>query len=256
MNERTLVRPQVDPAFCLQPVQCLTDRLAAHPELAGQLGLHQVLPRPQPATDDQLDQSLVHGLAQRHRPCHRADERGHTRWLRVRRHVCLSPCRPAFSISAAVSKIRTGAAGWIRRGGSAGVDAARMETVRAAGMGPAKNAGLNSLRLVSGHCPHCVCPHCVCPHCVCPHCACTMAGPGRTGVRPGPAMGRDGHGRSGRGRGHTHPPDRRSSQEIVVGLPERTFLPDAPARTAGIEHPVGLPSPAGRAGTRRWYWWV
>ena len=52
-----------------------TARLAAHPELAGQLGLHQVLPGREPASDDQLDQGLVDGLAQRHRPLQGTDHR-------------------------------------------------------------------------------------------------------------------------------------------------------------------------------------
>jgi hypothetical protein len=71
--EGPLARPQVDPAFGLQPVQGLAHRLPADAQLPGELGFHQVLAGPEGAGHDQLDQSLVHGLPQRHRPRDRPD---------------------------------------------------------------------------------------------------------------------------------------------------------------------------------------
>ena len=112
-------RRLLHPAFRLEAVQRLADRLAAHPELAGQLGLDQVLTGAEPAAHHQLDQGLVHGLAQRHRPRDRVDERGRAARPGVRGHDAL---RMAFSISAAVSKmLSVPASAWLwPPGGRAG----------------------------------------------------------------------------------------------------------------------------------------
>ncbi len=54
--------PQVDPSLGFQPVQGLTDRLPADPELAGQLGFDQMLAGAEGPAHDELDQGLIHGL--------------------------------------------------------------------------------------------------------------------------------------------------------------------------------------------------
>ena len=91
VHERPLVGPQVNPPLRLQPVQRLPDRLAAHPELAGELGLHQVLAGPQPALHHQFHQRLIDRLPQRHRPLHRADRPGLIGFPDVRCHADLPP---------------------------------------------------------------------------------------------------------------------------------------------------------------------
>ncbi len=64
VHEGALGRLEIHPALGLQALQRLAHRLPAHAELAGQLTLHQVLPRPQRPLDDQVGERLVHGLPQ------------------------------------------------------------------------------------------------------------------------------------------------------------------------------------------------
>ena len=89
MHEGALAGPQVNPALGLQAMQGLTDRLAAHTQLPGQLGLHQMLAGPQPAPDDELHECLVNRLPQRHRPLNGRDHRCPARRSRPYDHADL-----------------------------------------------------------------------------------------------------------------------------------------------------------------------
>jgi hypothetical protein len=75
VHEGALAGPQVHPPLGLHAVQRLADRLPADAELAGQVSLDHVLARRQLPAHDQVDQRVIHRLAQRHRPLQRADHR-------------------------------------------------------------------------------------------------------------------------------------------------------------------------------------
>jgi hypothetical protein len=91
VHEGALAGAQVHPALGFQAVQRLPDRLPADAELAGQLGFHKMLARPEIAADDEIDQRVVDRLTQRDRPRQGADRRRSR--LRGLRHLAYSLVR-------------------------------------------------------------------------------------------------------------------------------------------------------------------
>ena len=75
VHEGALAGPQIHPTLGLHAVQRLADRLPADAELAGEVGLDHVLARRQLPADDQVNERVVHRLAQRHWPLQRTDHR-------------------------------------------------------------------------------------------------------------------------------------------------------------------------------------
>jgi hypothetical protein len=80
VHERPLGGAKLDPAFRLQPVQRLTDRLPADSELPGQVRLHPVLIGAEVGVDDQVHERLVDRLPQGNRPRHRLNRRSRSRY--------------------------------------------------------------------------------------------------------------------------------------------------------------------------------